>query len=299
MDVSIIIVNYNTKQITEDCIDSIKEKTEGVKYEIILVDNASTDGSVEHFSNREDITFLPQQTNLGFGKANNKGIEVASGKYIFFLNSDTILLNNAVKEFYDYAECHQDGVGAIGCLLTGPDGNRAHSFASFKSATRVITNRLLSPFYTLIGKKFNYLDNDSLIHEGAFQVDYVTGADLFVRKTVIDKYGAFDPDFFMYFEETEMQHRWTKEGYPSFIITTPQIIHLEGATVKTDNNAGRNIRKMFMVQESQFLFYKKKMASLPYYLFRIAFLIIRLPFFFSGTLNREQKKQYFKILTRI
>lgn len=298
MDVSIIIVNYNTKQITEDCIASVKEKTEGINYEIILVDNASSDGSIEHFFNRDDIIFLPQLENLGFGKANNKGVEVATGKYLFFLNSDTILLNNAVKEFFDYAENHHESIGAIGCLLTGPDGNRTHSFASFKSATRVITNRLLSPLYSLMGKKLKYLDDEGFIRDGSFRVDYVTGADLFVRKSIVDKYGAFDPDFFMYFEETEMQHRWTKAGYPSYIITTPQIIHLEGVTVRKDHNVGRNVRKMFMVQESQFLYYKKTMAAVPYCLFRIAFFIIRLPFFLSKTLNRDQKQQYIKLLTK-
>ena len=91
MDISVVIVNYNTKQLTKACINSIIEKTAEVTYEIILVDNASTDGSVEMFSKDTNIRFLLQPQNLGFGKANNVGIQAAKGKYVFFLNSDTYL----------------------------------------------------------------------------------------------------------------------------------------------------------------------------------------------------------------
>ena len=104
MDVSIIIVNFNTRQMTSECIDSIIEKTQGLEFEIILVDNASTDGSKEFFEKDERITYIYSEKNGGFGYGNNLGMKVAKGKYFFLLNSDTLLINNAVKEFYDYAE---------------------------------------------------------------------------------------------------------------------------------------------------------------------------------------------------
>ena len=99
MDVSIIIVNYNTKKLTSDCINSIYEKTTGIRFEVIVVDNNSSDGSQDLFFFDFRIKFVEAGENLGFGKANNKGVEIASGKYVFFLNSDTILVNNAVKLF--------------------------------------------------------------------------------------------------------------------------------------------------------------------------------------------------------
>ena len=95
MDVSIIIVNYNTKNLTLQCIDSIYEKTNDVSFEIIVVDNNSTEGSQELVSHDKRIVFVEAGENLGFGKANNLGLRQAQGKYIFFLNSDTLLLNNA------------------------------------------------------------------------------------------------------------------------------------------------------------------------------------------------------------
>ena len=101
MDVSIIIVNYNTKELTAACINSIFQYTEGVEFEVILVDNASTDGSREFFRKDTRIILIESEINLGFGRANNLGYEYSHGKYVFLLNSDTYLLNNAVKIFYD------------------------------------------------------------------------------------------------------------------------------------------------------------------------------------------------------
>ena len=108
MDVSVIIVNYNTKNLTSDCIQSVIDKTSGVDYEIILVDNASTDGSKEFFENDVRLKYIYSDKNGGFGYGNNQGMEIARGKYLFLLNSDTVLLNNAIREFFDYAESHDE-----------------------------------------------------------------------------------------------------------------------------------------------------------------------------------------------
>ena len=106
MDVSIIIVNYNTLELTKNTIDSVNEKTKDLNYEIILVDNASTDGSVEFFEKeyKNKIIFIKNDENLGFGRANNRGIKIAKGKYVFLLNSDTLLINNAIKILFDFME---------------------------------------------------------------------------------------------------------------------------------------------------------------------------------------------------
>ena len=133
MDVSIIIVNYNTCELTKQCIDSIFEKIDGVSFEVIVVDNDSKDDSIKVLSQDSRITFVASDANLGFGKANNLGVEHSLGKYIFFLNSDTLLVNNAVKLFFDFMEQHQinKSVGAIGCLLMDNKLRRIHSFADF------------------------------------------------------------------------------------------------------------------------------------------------------------------------
>lgn len=295
MDVSVIIVNYNTKQLTKDCINSIIEKTAGITYEIILIDNASTDGSVELFSKENNIRFLPQSQNLGFGRANNLGINAAHGKYVFLLNSDTYLCNNAVKMFFDYCENNQDkNIGAVGCLLKDVNLRRTHSFADFPKIRKALFSRLLSPLFKLCAKTYNTLDNKSLIKDHPFKVDYVTGADLFIRKSQLDKYGAFDPDFFMYFEETELQHRLHKAGYQSYILPSPAIVHLEGGSIKKTNK--RNMKKMMMVQKSQFIYFKKTASCIPYLLFRIIFFFMRIPFILFASITKQEKKDYLRLL---
>ena len=131
VDVSIIIVNYNTLHVLQPCIDSIVNHTDGISYEIIVVDNGSTDGSIESLTSDQRVILIPTGENLGFGKANNRGLELAHGKYIFFLNSDTLLKNNAVKMLYDFAEQYQGQLGALGCILEDRQGDRIHSYGHF------------------------------------------------------------------------------------------------------------------------------------------------------------------------
>jgi len=298
VNVSIIIVNYNTKELTKQCIASIIQKTGEICYEIIVVDNASTDGSREYFQTVDDIVFLPQKENLGFGKANNKGLEVAKGKYIFFLNSDTFLRNNALKIFYDFMEDYKGNIGCVGCLLKDATMKRTHSFADFPQKRYALIGRLLSPIYKVFGVKYQTLDKVSLIKGNAFNVDYVIGADLFVKKELLDKYGAFSPEFFMYYEDTEMQYRLSKKGFPSMIIIKPEIVHLEGASTKNKKNE-RNYRKMMMVQQSQFIYFKETSDNWSYVLFRILFLLVRLPFLIFSRTPLKIKKEYLKLLINL
>ena len=130
MDVSIIIVNYNTKDLIKTCIDSIYGQTDQIKFEIIVVDNASKDGSQQMIKNEfPNVILIESPENMGFGKANNFGAKHASGKYLLFLNSDTILLNNAVRYFFDFSEQNNaNKIGALGSILLDIDNNPTHSF---------------------------------------------------------------------------------------------------------------------------------------------------------------------------
>ena len=232
MDVSVIIVNYNTKELTKNCIESVIAKTIGVSYEIILVDNASTDGSVEEFQDIKNVRLIRSDVNLGFGKANNLGYRYAHGKYLFLLNSDTILLNNAIKEFYDQMEQRNDSVGCMGCLLVDSEKRRCHSYGRFPTIGNELVRRPF-PFLQRIPCVNTGFDVPLRKNEdSSFEVEYIIGADLFLRRKVVDDFGLFDPSFFLYYEETEMQFRYRKNGIVSIIINTPQIMHLEGGSQK-------------------------------------------------------------------
>lgn len=234
MDVSVIIVNYNTKELTKACIDSVFAQTSGLSFEVILVDNASTDGSVELFEKDDRIRFIESGANLGFGKANNLGYQYATGKYLFLLNSDTLLLNNAIKEFFLQMEQHDESIACMGCLLIDAKQKPTHSYGRFPTFWNELVRK---PFRTLqrlsfIRNRFDGYDGGplSVMDERCFEVEYVTGADLFMRKTVADQFGLFDPDFFMYYEECEMQYRYRKHGYRSAITDAPKVQHLVGGS---------------------------------------------------------------------
>ena len=275
MDVSIIIVNYNTLKMTQECIDSVFEKTSGLDFEVILVDNGSTDCSREHFSKDSRIRYIYSEKNLGFGRANNIGYAQAKGKYLFLLNSDTYLLNNAIYEIWATLEKANSGahsnVACAGCMLTDEQGEIIHSYARFpsmwQSIMRVSVHPILWKLHLM--KEPQYSSNYSYeehSREKSFEVEYITGADLMVRKDVADRYGLFDSDFFMYCEETEMQHRYLSKGFKSVIVNGPQIVHLEGKS-----NRGFSPARKTMVMRSSLLYFKKTSSSWKYQIFALAY----------------------------
>lgn len=251
MDVSIIIVNYNTKGLTNSCIDSVRKFTEGLEYEIILVDNASTDGSKEFFCNRDDIKYIYLQENLGFGKGNNAALPYVTGRNVLFLNSDTLLINNAIKILSDYLDNNID-VSACGGNLYNAVMEPTLSFERYRLSIKRELNKLLRyiPLKICYGRNrfFNFGNT-------VLSVGYVSGADLMVRKKDIDEVGCFSPDFFMYYEEVELQERLSMKGK---IASVPQakIQHLEGAATKNSKTTF-NARKCRWMYESEMIYLKK------------------------------------------
>lgn len=282
MQVSIIIINYNTKEITKTCIESIFKNTKNIDFEIILVDNASNDGSFDLFNNDSRITYIYNKENLGFGKANNLGYERCKGRYILLLNSDTILLNNAIKLFHDYMESNSNDVGCIGSILLDKENNTGHSYGDFHSLSNTLYEWFIFPVLKKIKivKSLSKYDNPQLYKKNEFEVPYIIGANLFIRKTIIEKYGLFDPDFFLYFEDTELQHRYAKNNIKRVIIEGPQIIHLEGKS-NTDSNSFK--RREIQIS-SLILYWKKTQKRYNYIFYKLTFLtlyLIRLLFEFN------------------
>lgn len=227
-DVSVIIVNYNTREMTSECIDSVFKKTTGVFFEVILVDNASTDDSKEFFEKDGRIKYIYNEENLGFGKANNKGIEIASGRNVFFLNSDTILVNNAIKILSDYLDKNKDA-GICGGNLYDMEMNPIHSYQMYYPSIKEELNELLNCIPTAIIKS----DRSQFNNTGKpKEVAYITGADLMIKKNLVDEYGGFNPIFFMYFEETELCYRIKSAGYQIVSVPEAKIIHLCGKSTK-------------------------------------------------------------------
>ena len=244
IDVSIIIVKYNTCRMPQECIDSVIANTSGVEYEIILVDNASTDGSKEVFENDKLVTYIYSNENRGFGAGNNLGVKHAKGKYVFLLNSDTLLKNNAIKMFYDFSEA-QAKPCVCGAWLLDRDGNPNTSQVAFP---RMNIKEFIKSFIS----KPEPDDRNS-----TKAVDVVCGADMFLPKEVYDKSGGFDEAIFMYGEEVELQYRLKLMGVARYIIPGPQIVHF-GKGSANSSSKSKNLYR------SHFIFLKKHMTPFNY-----------------------------------
>ncbi len=242
MDVSVIIVNYNTCEITKNCLKSVLEQTTGIEFEVIVSDNGSKDGSIEMIrTDFPQVILIENNANLGFGTANNRALAVAKGKYVFYLNSDTLLLNNAVKIFFDYWEnaCEKETLGALGANLLDMDGHIIHSHGTFPQIDSVVADTVRALYGTykllalniLLKKRIPLCHSEQRTNKLLGEVDDVVGADLFLKN---DEYAYFDEQYFMYCEETDLQYRLMQHGKKRLLIDGPEIIHLYGASSKKD-----------------------------------------------------------------
>lgn len=250
MDVSIIIVNYNTEKLILDCLDSIYEKTERLDFEVIVVDNDSPNKpEILKLDNR--IKYIQSKKNLGFGKANNLGAEYAQGEYLFCLNPDTLLVNNAIKELHDFMEKHPE-CGICGANLYHKDMTPTHSYEILKPG---ILQELINS-RTITSKRFNEQFNTSCFPK---LCSYVTGATLFIKKELFMRVGGYDQDFFMYYEDTYLCYAVSKLGSKIYNVPKAMVIHLEGRS----SVLRKHIEDMYF--EGRKLYYKKVFGKIYYY----------------------------------
>jgi GT2 family glycosyltransferase len=285
MDVSIIIVNYNTKNLLYNCLVSIFEQTKDIIFEVLVSDNASTDGSVEMIKLKfPQVNLIENKSNLGFGAANNRGLNIAKGEYIFYLNSDTVLLNNAVKIFYDYFEVNKLKVkiGVLGTNLLNDDLTPGYSYAEFFTYGKEIIfflRRWLAVYYHGMYKIFtgHFKRNRIGRLEPTYgTVNIVIGAAMFMKN---DGFAKFDERYFMYHEETDMQLQKYRAGYKSLLIEGPKIIHFGGMSSESSNNYFSHIGKVttFYDYYSKMLYLRKNMPS-KINIFIIKFFIVLMYF---------------------
>ncbi|MCX6231085.1 MAG: glycosyltransferase family 2 protein [Bacteroidetes bacterium] len=263
MDVSVIIVSFNNKELTRNCLNSLYEKTKGVDFDVIVVDNDSHDGSAAMIENEfPSVKLIQSGSNLGFGKANNLGIESSDANYVFLLNNDTILVNNAVKLLFDKMESsNYSKLACCGGALFNQDMTKQISFGRFPTLTALFFYYFLSKIFPDYYSKnlfmAGYVDDETPVI-----VDYVTGADMLIRKSVLDKCGNFDDDFFLYFEETELCSRFIKAGYRNMIFPEAKIIHLCGMSTM-------NIEREKIFNESLYIYLNKNKGKLYTTLYKL------------------------------
>ena len=248
MDVSIIIINYNTKTLLKQCLRSVFEQTKGLEFEAIVVDNASVDGSQEMLKNEFPcVNLIENGENSGFGRANNLGVEKASGKYLFLLNSDTILQNNAVKILFDFLENNPKAGICCGNLFNENE-QPSHSYFMYLSPFF----RELDLFFAGILQKMIFGKNATFNYtEKPRKIGDPTAADLMIRADLFRKVGGFDSDFFIYGEDRHLNFKVKKMKYEMYNVPQAKIIHLDGKSANT------NINRLIMIRKGTNLYYKK------------------------------------------
>jgi len=233
---SIIIPSYNTKKLLRDCLTSIYKQTKEIKFEIIVVDNGSKDGSVEMVKKKfPKVKLIALSKNMGYGRANNLGAKKAKGEWLLFLNSDTKIINQAIDVILKKTGDWGLGTGSyiLGCKLLNPDGSIQSSAGYFPTLPKVITTMLFLEDLPILNSLIKpYQQSKKSFYQKRQEVDWVTGASLMIKKDLFKKIGGFDERFFMYAEEVDLCFRAKQKGAKVFYTPKAEIIHLKGASSK-------------------------------------------------------------------
>lgn len=245
MQLSIVIVNYNVKHFLEQCLCSVKKAMESdggpvghnfaAQTEVFVVDNHSSDDSIAYLRPRFPfVQFIANTENVGFARANNQVLQQCRGKYVLFLNPDTILPEDCFYQCLSFMEAHPNA-GALGVrMIDGsgqylPESKRGFpspwvSFCKMSGLTRFFPSSKLFARY--------YLGH--LSPAQTHQVDVLSGAFMWVRKEVLDKTGGFDERFFMYAEDIDLSYRIQQAGFHNYYLAAPTIIHFKGESTRKD-----------------------------------------------------------------
>ena len=252
--ISIILINYNSSKFIYKCLDSVEMIRDNHLHEVIIVDNSSTDNSMnlirENFSK---FRLIYSKKNLGFGRANNLAFKQSQGKYLLFLNTDTILTESTPKILSDYLDQNHD-IAVISPRITFKDGSYQLSFGNlpnlavelFDKVKYGLDNKWHSFFSNLYDRKYSKVQ----------EVGWVTGACLMMRRDVFEQIGGFDENFFMYFEDKDLCKRVKELGYKVVYYPETTIIHLLGGS---SHGIKKSVNKYY--RDSQLYYYQKHLGK--------------------------------------
>lgn len=232
MDLSIAVVSYNTRDLLLDCLRSVCERTTGVDYELIVVDNASRDGSAEAVrAGFPDVTVLANTENVGFARACNQAAAVSSGRYLLLLNSDTVMRESTLRTMVTCLDRQLD-VGAVSCLQRDADGRVLQSCFPFPSIRDHVRHSEELP--AIVRRLAGTVPPTDCTKTQ--DVDWANGACLMIRKALFDRLGGLDERFFMYFEDVDLCRRVEQLGYRVRHVAEAEVVHLLGGSSRTNRH---------------------------------------------------------------
>ncbi len=250
---SVILVNWNTCDLTRQALASVYKETQGIDFEVIVVDNNSGDGSVEMIKKEFPQAVLIVNTdNLGFGKANNQGLKIAQGDYLMFLNTDVVVLDGALNKLVNYLDGHSD-VMMVGPRLLNKD-------LTFQHACRRMLPNPLNSFFHIFGLTKIFKNNKYINEYKRYASDpdvtgltqALSGAAMMFRGKVYNEIGGFDERFFMYGEDLDFCKRTLDKGWKTVYVSDARIIHFGG-----QSSGKRRVKSLVNFYEAMWLYYKK------------------------------------------
>lgn len=273
MDVSIVIVNWNTCGLLRGCLRSIYENTRSAIFEIFVVDNASRDDSVQMISVEfPEVTVIANTANVGFAAANNQGIRLASGRYVLLLNPDTLVLDRAIDRCIAFADQSPD-IGVVGCqVLEDEDRIQKTGFSFPTPCTLFLTEFGLTgafPKSRILGMpNLGRWERDS-----ERDVDVISGMFMLVRRAAINQVGLMDEAYFVYAEEADWCYRFYQAGWRRVFTPIAQIIHLDGGSKSTSQVS---IKMFVQLQKSLLIYQRKNLGVLAWSLSKVIYILSNL-----------------------
>ncbi len=259
VDLSVIIVNWNTCSLLMQCIDSIQGSKPGYSFDIWVIDNHSTDDSVQMI--RQDyptVSLIGNTENVGFSRANNQALRLCSGRYVLLLNSDAFVQENALARMIQFMEAHAEA-GIVGANLFYPDGRPQMAHGPLPS--------LVSEMISLLGlDRFQRRAGNGL-DKGWIETGVVGGACLLARRSMLDQIGLLDERYFMFSEEIDLCRRAHQAGWKVAFLPSARVIHLEGGST------GRTPERILRLYRSKLLYFEKHHGQVAH---QVLFAAIRL-----------------------
>lgn len=260
IDVSIIIVNWNTKELLLDCLSSVTHTTADSRIETIVVDNGSHDGSPQEVRKQfPQVTLIQNAENRGFARANNQALARVAGRYALFLNSDAQLTEEALTNLVTFMDT-TPGAGIAACQYLNQDGSKQNSFDNFPTLATELLNK--TALKTLFPEKYPSKKRE---YANPLEVDSVIGACMIVRAEAIKQVGTLDEDYFFFIEETDWCFRMKQAGWKIYHLPHIKIYHLQGQSKE------KNPSKAWIeYYRSVYIFFKKHRSMFSYYILRLA-----------------------------
>ena len=267
IDLSILIVNWNTRERTLACINSIRKFVPAQeKVQIIVIDNASGDGSVEAIrESGVDVEIIENKENAGFGRANNAGLQRATGRVVLFLNSDTEITASTIPDLLNEFDAHPE-VAAFGCKILGYDEVPQHSVRGFPTLGAYLYSDTFLGVLGLFKGSHDRYRRKQFDFEQWQPIEVAMGAALAVRSEVVQQMQGFDPRFFMYFEEADLCRRIHDAGHKLAYSPVPVVYHVGGASSRKSK-----ARMMLVIRQSMFKYFRKHEPAWKMRLFSLVF----------------------------